>query len=161
MISDLMLEPAQEYLVAISYEIRKQIMLEICKRVQKFSNIYENYVQNEMEIYEFQKEQGEGVNAEMVDEEEMFLNQYSFDDKLYRPLQNPQPEKLPESLPYWLEMEDLLKKTDEEEYLEEYVILAGIAIKKESFLPLPPKSPKTPVESPKASQIAIEDICIE
>jgi len=48
-------------------------------------------------------------------------------------------------------MEDLLKKTDEEEYLEEYVILAGIAIKKESFLPLPPKSPKTPVESPKAS----------
>ena len=81
-----MLEPAQEYLVAISYEIRKQIMLEICKRVQKFSNIYENYVQNEMEIYEFQKEQGEGVNAEMVDEEEMFLNQYSFDDKLYRPL---------------------------------------------------------------------------
>jgi len=86
MISDLMLEPAQEYLVAISYEIRKQIMLEICKRVQKFSNIYENYVQNEMEIYEFQKEQGEGVNAEMVDEEEMFLNQYSFDDKLYRPL---------------------------------------------------------------------------
>ena len=86
MISDLMLEPAQEYLVAISYEIRKQIMLEICKRVQKFLNIYENYVQNEMEIYEFQKEQGEGVNAEMVDEEEMFLNQYCFDDKLYRPL---------------------------------------------------------------------------
>lgn len=55
MISDLMLEPAQDYFVAITYEIRKQIMLEICRRVQKFSNIYENYVQNEMEIYEFQK----------------------------------------------------------------------------------------------------------
>ena len=53
MISDLMLEPAQDYFVAITYEIRKQIMLEICRRVQKFSNIYENYVQNEMEIYEF------------------------------------------------------------------------------------------------------------
>ncbi|MEJ6620923.1 MAG: hypothetical protein QNL93_03145 [Opitutae bacterium] len=83
--------------------------------------------------------------AEIVDEDEMFLNQYSFDDKLYRPLQNPQPEKLPESLPYWLQMQDLLKNTEEEDYLEEYVILAGIAIKNDSFLPLPPKSPKSPV----------------
>jgi hypothetical protein len=48
-------------------------MLEICRRVQKFSNIYENYVQNEMEIYEFQK-QGDEVNEEIVDDEEMFLN---------------------------------------------------------------------------------------
>lgn len=46
-------------------------------------------------------------------------------------------------------MPELLKKTDEEERLDEFVILAGIAVKKESYLPLPPKTPKTPVESEK------------
>jgi hypothetical protein len=56
---------------------------------------------------------------------------------------------VPESLPSWLEMPELLKKTDEEERLDEFVILAGIAVKKESYLPLPPKTPKTPVESEK------------
>ena len=135
-------------------------MLEICKRVQKFSNIYENYVQNEMEIYEFQR-QGDEANEEIVDEEEMFLNQYSYSDKLYRPLQNPQVEKRPESLPEWLEMANLAKKSEEEEHLDEFVILAGLAVKKDSFLPLPPKTPKTPVESEKNSQIAIDEICLD
>ena len=64
-------------------------------------------------------------------------------------------------LPEWLEMADLAKKTQEEEYLDEFVILAGLAIKKDSFLPLPPKTPKTPVESEKNSDIPIEEICIE
>jgi hypothetical protein len=62
-------------------------MLEICKRIQKFSNVYENYVQNEMEIYEFQKENDEN-NLDLIDEEEMFLNQYSFSEKLHRQLHN-------------------------------------------------------------------------
>ena len=97
----------------------------------------------------------------MVNDEEMFLNQYSYSEKLYKPLQNPQSEKVPSPLPEWLEMADLAKKTQEEEYLDEFVILAGLAIKKDSFLPLPPKTPKTPVESEKNSDIPIEEICIE
>jgi len=44
LINDLQLEPADEFLIAISYEIRKQIMLHVCKSVQRFSNIYESYV---------------------------------------------------------------------------------------------------------------------
>ena len=82
-------------------------MLEICRRVQKFSNIYENYVQNEMEIYEFQRDP-DIVNDEIPEEEELFLNQYSYSEKLNRPLQNFLPEKVPESLPKWLEMPDLI-----------------------------------------------------
>ena len=97
----------------------------------------------------------------MVDDEEMFLNQYSYSEKLFKPLQNPQSEKVPGTLPEWLEMADLAKKTEEEEYLDEFVILAGLAIKKDSYLPLPPKTPKTPVESEKNSEILVEEICLE
>ena len=68
---------------------------------------------------------------------------------------------MPNSLPEWLEMADLAKKTQEEEYLDEFVILAGLAIKKNSYLPLPPKTPKTPVESEKNSDIPVEEICQE
>lgn len=54
------------------------------------------------------------------------------------------PEKTPENLPKWLEMPDLLKKTAEEEELDDYVQMAGIIIKNENFKPLPPKSPRSP-----------------
>lgn len=33
LIEDMRLQPAEEYLVAITYEIRKQIMLHVCKTV--------------------------------------------------------------------------------------------------------------------------------
>jgi hypothetical protein len=54
-------------------------------------------------------------------------------------------------------MPDLNKKSEEELHLDEYVILAGIAVKNDKFLPLPPKSPKTPEESEKVSQIPDEE----
>ena len=41
-------------------------------------------------------------------------------------------------------MPDILKKSEEEEHLDEYVLLAGIAINHENYLPLPPKTPKSP-----------------
>lgn len=45
-------------------------------------------MQNEVELYELQKDP-ETKNEELVpDEEEMFLNQYSYSEKLKRPLQN-------------------------------------------------------------------------
>jgi len=52
LVGDLQLEPAQEYLVAISYEIRKQIMIHICQTVQRFSSIYESYIQHQVDEYE-------------------------------------------------------------------------------------------------------------
>lgn len=52
LVSDLRLEPAQEYLVAISYEIRKQIMIHVCHTVQRFSSIYESYIQHQIDEYE-------------------------------------------------------------------------------------------------------------
>ena len=45
LVRDLSLEPAIDYSVAIAYEIRKQIQLYICQRVQGFCNIWENYLQ--------------------------------------------------------------------------------------------------------------------
>jgi hypothetical protein len=53
-------------------------------------------------------------------------------------------------------MPDLLKKTAEEEELDDYVQMAGIIIKNENFQPLPPKSPKSP-KSEKVSQIPDEE----
>ena len=109
-----------------------------------------------MEIYEFQKDPEVPPNCELVDESEIFLNQYSFGDKMHQPLQNMQPEKLPETLPKWLEMPDLLRKSEEEDYLDEFVLLAGAAINHESFHPLPPKSPKSPKSMKSPDEIPVD-----
>ena len=55
MIEDLKLVPEEEYLIAISYEIRKQIKMSVCKRIQSFCNIVENYGQNELDIIDFNR----------------------------------------------------------------------------------------------------------
>jgi hypothetical protein len=66
-------------------------------------------------------------------------------------------EKTPETLPKWLEMPDLLKKTAEEEELDDYVQMAGIILKNKNFQPLPPKSPKSPKSEKVLSQIPDEE----
>lgn len=48
--SDLNLKPALEYTVAVSYEIRKQITLHCCRKLQTFTSYYENYVSQELEV---------------------------------------------------------------------------------------------------------------
>ena len=49
MVSDLGLIPQLDYSLAISYEIRKQIQIYICRKVQGFCNVWENYVQARVE----------------------------------------------------------------------------------------------------------------
>jgi hypothetical protein len=44
LVRDLALEPAVDYSVAIAYEIRKQIQIFVCQKVQGFCNIWDNYV---------------------------------------------------------------------------------------------------------------------
>lgn len=52
LIRDLGLSPELDYFRAISYEIRKQITLHCCRKVQTFVSFYENYVAQEVEALE-------------------------------------------------------------------------------------------------------------
>lgn len=64
LVQDLGLEPAINYSVAVAYEIRKQIQMCICQKVQGFCNIYENYVQEKVD-------QIEALDSDIADEEEI------------------------------------------------------------------------------------------
>ena len=55
LIEDLGLTPEEDYLIAISYEIRKQIKMSFCKRIQSFCNLQENFGQNELDIIDFNR----------------------------------------------------------------------------------------------------------
>lgn len=52
LVSDLNLKPVLEYTVAISYEIRKQITTHCCRKLQTFTSYYENYVAQEIEVFD-------------------------------------------------------------------------------------------------------------
>jgi len=49
LVRDLELEPAIDYSIAIAYEIRKQVQIHVCQRMQGFCNLWESYVQQRAE----------------------------------------------------------------------------------------------------------------
>lgn len=51
-VEDLNLYPALEYTYAITYEIRRQIMVYCMRKMQTFVSYYENYVTHEIDLFE-------------------------------------------------------------------------------------------------------------
>lgn len=81
LVSDLGLAPQEEYIVAIAYEIRKQIMLHCCHKVQHFVSIYENYVAKENEFSNF-----ETIDEKQVPSKILYAASLSNEDPALRTL---------------------------------------------------------------------------
>lgn len=120
-------------MIAIASQIRKQIQLSCCRKVQKFSNIYENYVYGELEEFDnhhdfderdviypnnilyapaFDVDKNASLKqiineSKVVQQTELIFNNHSFSEKLARPMQIIGQKRKREKLPEFIEMNDL------------------------------------------------------
>jgi len=158
LVSDLDLKPREDFLIAISYEIRKQLSLYCCKKVQHFVSVYENYVATEIEnlenFYQEEKEfppkeimfagskcfentpeqlqlKANEVDASFLEDAEKIFTQGRFTDKMIRPLISS--IEISE-LPHFLVQQNVTTST-EEDSLDNIEMLAGIALRHHSYMP--------------------------
>lgn len=153
LVSDLGLEPAHEFMMAITYEIKKQITLHCCRKLQHFVSVFENYVAPELEDLDLINQEKEFpptnilfassreskpsdealklrhliAESNVVDETEMIFAQGRFTDKL------PQPLKLGETeVPQFL----VERQNSQDSEQEERLMMTDIALRHASFVPL-------------------------
>jgi hypothetical protein len=157
--NDLQLQPQFEWVSAIGYEIRKQIMIYCCQKVQTFNSFYENYVSTELEVLnQMQTESllesvppnnlfavtrpkidSELINFQIQNEAptstEKVFSLGRFTDLLLKPTRAKEDSN--SDPPSFLEFDELFKKTPEQLEIKDNIMYAEIALKHEVFQPKP------------------------
>lgn len=144
-------------------------MMHCCKQVQLFSNVFENYVYQELEEYEnlynhehyfedkelppsqivhiasndiqFEPEEKHENNCRVkallnetktVSPSEMVFNNLNFSDQLAKPFKTLEDSE-DYDVPEFIEMPELHRKSEEDEELDDFTLLAGLAINNEAY----------------------------
>lgn len=128
--------------MALTYQIRQQISLYCCRRVQQFTNFYENYVQGEVD----QIEKGPSSFIEITPTElQLFMNH--LDDQMMRPLvKKNSPVELPQFMREDYARMDSADEIETKKYLDEVLQLTPLLLQNKAFLPkTPPPEPEEEV----------------